>query len=335
MSGEDVVSTDVNADGQGPASGQVLVLAGGLSHERDVSLRSGRRVAEALRGTGLDVIERDVDAALLATLRQERPSCVVPMLHGESGEDGAIREVFELLDVPYVGAPPSSCRTAFDKPVAKAVATRAGILTPPSVCLPHETFRELGAAEVMAALVARLGLPLMVKPAKSGSALGCSVVRTSEELPAAMVNAFAYGDVALLEKFIDGLEVAVPVIDDGSGPRVLPAVAILPDGGVYDYTARYTAGSTEFVTPAPLSAELTEEVARVALTAHEALGLRDLSRSDLIVDADGRVWFLEVNVAPGFTETSTVPLAIQAAGLDLGKVCASIVQAAVTRGSQE
>ena len=336
MSGDPV---DPRSEGGSPsrtsARGQVLVLAGGLSHERDVSLRSGRRVAEALRGTGLEVTERDVDGSLLASLRSDRPACVVPMLHGETGEDGAIREVLELLDVPYVGAPPASCRTAFDKPVAKAVAARAGILTPDSVCLPHEAFRELGAAEVMAALVARLGLPLMVKPAKSGSALGCSVVRTPEQLPSAMVNAFAYGDVALLERFIVGQEVAVPVIDDGSGPRVLPAVAILPDGGVYDYTARYTAGSTEFVTPAPLSEAATAEVARVALLAHEALGLRDVSRSDLIVDDEGRVWFLEVNVAPGFTETSTVPLSIAAAGLDLGKVFASLVQAAVSRGSQE
>jgi D-alanine-D-alanine ligase len=308
-----------------------MVLAGGLSHERDVSLRSGRRVAEALRGTGLEVTERDVDAGLLAALHAERPACVVPMLHGETGEDGAIREVLELLGVPYVGAPPAACRTAFDKPVAKAALARAGIATPESVCLPHETFRELGAAEVMAALVARLGLPLMVKPAKSGSALGCAVVRTAEELPAAMVNAFAYGDDALLERFVEGLEVAVPVIDDGSGPRALPAVAIQPDGGVYDYTARYTAGSTEFLTPAPLDDGLSAEVARVAVTAHEVLGLRDLSRSDLIVAEDGRIWFLEVNVAPGFTETSTVPLAIQAAGLDLGKVCASLVHAAAAR----
>jgi len=312
---------------------QVLVLAGGLSHERDVSLRSGRRVAEALRSTGLEVVERDVDASLLHVLRSETPSCVVPMLHGETGEDGAIREVFELLDIAYVGAAPAACRTAFDKPVAKAVVAQAGLHTPASVCLPHETFRELGAAVVMSALVARLGLPLMVKPAKSGSALGCAVVRSADELPSAMVNAFAYGDTALLEQFVVGREVAVPVIDDGSGPRALPAVMIRPDGGVYDYTARYTAGSTEFEVPAPLDPGLTEEVARVALAAHAALDLRDLSRSDLIIDPAGQVWFLEVNVAPGFTETSTVPLAIAAAGLDLGKVCASLVQAAVTRGT--
>ena len=313
----------------------ILVLAGGLSHERDVSLRSGRRVAEALRGTGLEVVERDVDARLLTLLREEPPACVVPMLHGETGEDGAIREVLELLDMPYVGAPPAACRTAFDKPVAKAVAARAGILTPDSVCLPHEAFRELGAAEVMSAIIARLGLPLMVKPAKSGSALGCSVVRTPEELPSAMVNAFAYGDVALLERFVVGLEVAVPVIDDGAGARALPAVAIKADGGVYDYTARYTAGSTEFEVPAPLEPALADEVARVAVTAHGSLGLRDVSRSDLIVDAEGRVWFLEVNVAPGFTETSTVPLSIQAAGLDLGTVFASLIDAATARCSQE
>jgi D-alanine-D-alanine ligase len=183
----------------------------------------------------------------------------------------------------------------------------------------------------MSALVDRLGLPLMVKPTKSGSALGCSVVRSVDELPSAMVSAFAYGDVALLERFVEGTEVAVPVVDDGSGPRALPPVAIQPDGGVYDYTARYTAGSTEFVTPAPLTPEAAEEVARVALLAHEVLDLRDVSRSDLIVDADGTAWFLEVNVAPGFTETSTVPLSIQAAGLDLGKVCASLVQAATAR----
>jgi D-alanine-D-alanine ligase len=146
-----------------------------------------------------------------------------------------------------------------------------------------------------------------------------------------MVDAFAYGDTALVEQLVVGTEVAVPVVDTGDGPRALPAVAIQPDGGVYDYTARYTAGSTEFVVPAKLSDDVAAEVARVAVAAHEALGLRDLSRSDLIVDADGTVWFLEVNVAPGLTETSTVPLSVQAAGLDLGTLVADLVRGAVER----
>jgi D-alanine-D-alanine ligase len=130
---------------------------------------------------------------------------------------------------------------------------------------------------------------------------------------------------------VAGTEVAVPVLDDGTGPRALPVVAIRADGGIYDYTARYTAGSTEFTVPAPLPADVLAECARVAVAAHEVLGLRELSRSDLIVAADGSVAFLEVNVAPGFTETSLVPLSVEAAGLDLGDVLASLVRAASAR----
>jgi len=310
---------------------RVLVLAGGLSHERDVSLRSGRRVAEALHGIGVTVEVRDVDAGLLPLLTGHRPDCVVPLLHGETGEDGALREVLELVGVPYVGARPAACRMAFDKPVAKVIAARAGLHTPRSVTLPHATFRELGATGVMAALVSTLGTPLIVKPARGGSALGCTVVRDAGSLPGAMVDAYAYGATALVEQLVEGSEVAVPVVDTGAGPRALPVVSIEPDGGIYDYTARYTAGSTEFVVPAKLPEELAAECARVAVTAHEALGLRDLSRSDLMIDAESRVWFLEVNVAPGLTETSTVPLAVRAAGLDLGTLVSDLVQAAVDR----
>ncbi len=313
-------------------SHRVVVLAGGLSHERDVSLRSGRRVAEALREYGAEVDVRDMDADLLRLLRDDRPDCVVPLLHGESGEDGAVREVLELLDIPYVGARPTACRAAFDKPVAKEVVGRHGIRTPQGVTLPHETFRELGAAAVMDAMVRRIGLPLIVKPARGGSALGCTVVREASALASAMVGAFAYGDTALVERLVVGDEVAVPVIDTGDGPHALPAVSIEPDGGVYDYTARYTAGSTEFMVPAKLSDEVAAACARVAVDAHQALGLRDLSRSDLIIDADGEVWFLEVNVAPGLTETSTVPLSVTAAGLDLGALMAELVDIAVQRG---
>ena len=157
--------------------GPVAVLAGGLSHERDVSLRSGRRVAEALRSAGAEVRVLDVDAGLLAALAADRPAVVFPLLHGQAGEDGAVRDVLELLDLPYVGARPAACRVAFDKPVAKTVLETAGLRVPEGVALPHETFRELGAALVLEAIVARLGLPLVVKPSRGGSALGVSVIR--------------------------------------------------------------------------------------------------------------------------------------------------------------
>lgn len=315
-----------------PTEGRVVVLAGGLSAERDVSLRSGRRVADALRLAGVDVEVRDVDAALLPALAADRPSCVVPLLHGATGEDGAVRDVLRALALPYVGSGPEACRRAFDKPVASGLVSSADVAVPDSVALPHATFRELGATAVLEAVVARLGLPLMVKPTRGGSSLGASVVRSGTELPSAMVAAFAYGDTALIERFVAGTEVAVSIVDDGSGPRALPVVEVVPDGGFYDYGARYTAGATEFFVPARLSSAVLDACAEAALRVHRTLGLRDWSRCDLIVDESGTPWFLEVNVAPGMTETSTYPQAVAAAGLDLGKLTRSLVESAVTRG---
>jgi D-alanine-D-alanine ligase len=310
----------------------VLVLAGGLSHEREVSLRSGRRVADALRACGLDVALADADAALLPLLASEPPDVVLPLLHGQAGEDGAVRDVLELLGIAYVGSDPVACRTAFDKPVAKAAVAAAGVTTPQGVVLPHATFRELGAGAVLEAITSRLKLPLIVKPSRGGSALGASVVEGPDELPAAMVAAFAYADTALIEARVLGTEVAVSVVDLGDGPQALPHVEIVPDGGVYDYAARYTAGATEFFVPARLSQSVVDACARAALTAHDVLGLRDLSRVDLVVDAAGTPWFLEANVAPGMTETSLLPQAVLAAGLDLGEVCRTLVEHAAARG---
>ncbi len=328
------LSVHEDAPDSGPAlPGPVAVLAGGLSHERDVSLRSGRRVAEALRTAGAEVRILDVDAGLLATLRAERPAVVFPLLHGQAGEDGAVRDVLELLDLPYVGARPAACRVAFDKPVAKTVLEGAGLRVPEGLALPHETFRELGAALVLEAIVERLGLPLVVKPSRGGSALGVSVVRDAHDLPSAMVGAFAYGDTALVERFIAGTEIAVSVVERAGQAQALPAVEIVPDGGIYDYAARYTAGTTEFFVPARLSDAVSTTVAEAAVRAHEALGLRDLSRADLVVDATGTPWLLEVNVAPGMTETSLLPQSVEAAGVDLGVLCLELARGALNRSS--
>jgi len=311
----------------------VVVLAGGLSHERDVSLRSGRRVAQALRGQGFDVVESDVDSGLLGRLAEHPGAVVFPVLHGEAGEDGALREVLALLDVPFVGSIGAACRVAFDKSVCTRVVAKAGVRAPRQVALPHEIFRELGAPALVTALGEQVGFPMMVKPSRSGSALGASLVSRPAELPAAMVGAYAYGPVAVVEEFVAGTEIAVAVVDRGSGPEALPGVEIRPESGVYDYTARYTAGATRFLCPAEVDPEIAERCASLALRVHEVLGLRDLSRTDLIVTPDGEPTFLEVNVSPGMTETSSVPLAVEAADWSLGAMCADLVRVATARAS--
>jgi D-alanine-D-alanine ligase len=310
----------------------VLVLAGGLSYEREVSLRSGRRVLDALRAVGVEAAVRDADIALLPSLAADRPDAVIIALHGATGEDGSLRGVLDLCGVPYVGCDARASRLAWDKPSAKAVLREAGIPTPDWVALPHDRFSELGAVAVLDRIVDRLGLPLMVKPAQGGSGLGAAVVRDAAALPAAMVGCFAYHQTALVEQFVPGVDVAVSVVDLGDGPTALPAVEIVPSNGVYDYAARYTAGLTTWHIPARLDPTVAADVAEIAIEAHNALGLRDLSRVDLIVSPDGTAQVLEVNVSPGMTETSLLPMAVAAAGLDLGKLLATLVARAVERG---
>ena len=311
-----------------------VVLAGGLAYEREVSLLSGRRVADALHRAGADALIVDADADLVSRLTTMRPDAVFIALHGSSGEDGALRAVLDLLDVPYVGSSAVASRSAWDKPTAKAAVQAAGMATPDWVALPQTTFRELGANGVLARLVDRFGLPLMVKPAQGGSALGAALVTEVDDLPGAMVGCFSYGDTVLVERYVRGVEVAVSVLDDGTGPRALPAVEIVASTGIFDYASRYTPGMTTYHTPARLEPDVAERLAQAAVRAHETLGLRDLSRFDAIVDAHGEIQFLEVNVAPGMTETSLFPMAVAGGGLDLGTVCVQLLQVAAARSAR-
>lgn len=307
----------------------IVVLAGGISHERDVSLRTGRRVADGLQSLGHRVTVLEPDAALLGYLRDNRPDVVWPALHGSSGEDGALRALLELARVPFVGSTTDAARLAWSKPTAKTIVARAGVATPESVTLPKETFRELGANSVLETVLSAFAMPLVVKPAHGGSAQGVTVVTAPDELPRAMVDAYTYADVALIERKVEGVEVSVAVLDTGDGPVALPPVEIEPIDGTYTFDARYNAGETRFYVPARLEPDTLAAVAAAATAAHSALGLRHLSRVDLIVDADGVPWFLEANVLPGLTETSIMPQAIAASGRDLGDVYATLAAAAI------
>ena len=309
----------------------VVVLAGGISHERDVSLRSGRRVADALIAAGHHVVLRDPDASLLPFLANERPDVVFPALHGSSGEDGSLLDLLAGLGIAVVGSTGAAARRAWSKAVASSLVGAAGLSVPDSIVLSHEAFRELGAASVLKVVRERLEGDLVVKPVSGGSAQGVSIVDNPDGLPRAMVEAFTYADVAVVEHRVFGTEIAIAVVDTGEGPRALPAVEIEPTAGVYSFQARYNAGETTFYAPSRLDDAVIAAASEAAILAHRTLGLRDLSRVDFIVDRDGRPWFLEANVLPGLTETSLVPLAIEASGSQASVLYSELVRKAHAR----
>jgi D-alanine-D-alanine ligase len=311
----------------------IVVLAGGISHERDVSLRSGRRVADALSAAGHRVVLRDPDAGLFPFLASERPDVVFPALHGSTGEDGSLLDLLRAQGMPTVGPSGAAARRAWSKPVASSLVSRAGVQVPESVVLSHEAFRELGAASVLRVVREALEGDVVVKPEAGGSAQGVTIVDDPENLPRAMVEAFTYAEVAVVERRILGTELAVAVVDTGDGPRALTPVEIEPTTGIYSFEARYNAGETTFYAPSRLDDDILEAVVDAAILAHRTLGLRELSRVDFMVDAEGTPWFLEANVIPGLTETSSVPLAIEASGTDAATVYDSLARAALARGA--
>ncbi|RRJ86523.1 D-alanine--D-alanine ligase [Gulosibacter macacae] len=312
----------------------VVILSGGISHERDVSLRSGRRVADALLRAGAHVTIREPDETLLPWLAEHEYDVVWPLLHGASGENGALYSLLRASGIPYVGSRPTAAKLAWNKGTAKALVKRAGHSTPQSIALPNETFRELGATSVIKAIAQGIDYPAVVKPVEGGSAQGVSFVNTLSEFSRALVTAFTYGDSVLIEKQIAGTEVMVGVIDLGDGPVAMPAVEAVPKSGTFDYEARYNAGETIYYSPARLSPEVAERVAAIALDAYETIGLADIARIDFIVDEEGEPWFIEADPIPGMTETSLVPLGIEAAGLELSDVYAQLAAKAADRGAR-
>lgn len=307
---------------------EVLVLSGGLSAEREVSLDSGRRVVAALHEAGLSASAVDAGQDLVAVLEQRRPDVVWPVLHGAGGEDGSLLQVLELLGLPVVGSSASAARLAWDKTSAAAVVARTGVSVPTAVTLTHTVLRDLGAAELLPHVARRLAGAVVVKPVHGGSSLGVGVVRTPADLPRAMMAALGHDSSCRVEQLVEGVEVAVGVVDDGTGPRALPAVEIAPDSGSYDYEARYTAGATEFHCPARLPQDVQERLASESVAVHSTLGLERLSRSDWIVTPDGTPWFLEVNTSPGLTGTSLLPQAVRAAGESLPELYRALATAA-------
>lgn len=309
---------------------RIAVLAGGRSPEREVSLRSGHRVVAALRSHGYDALPVDPgERPLVGTLSAARVSACFVALHGKEGEDGTVQRLLELLDLPYTGTAPLACEMTFDKVLCKAALAEAGVPTPPWAVVEAVALRDLGAGALLHRLAERVGLPLVVKPSRAGSAMGLTFVDRETELPHAVLGALAFSEAAIVERRIHGVEVAASML--GAPRDVLPLVEISPRSGVYDYAARYTPGTTDYRAPARLDDEVADRVRSVATQAFEALHQRDVSRADIMVDAEGRPWVIDVNVCPGMTDTSLLPMAAQAAGIAFPELCERILRSALRR----
>jgi D-alanine-D-alanine ligase len=304
---------------------KVAVLKGGRSLERGVSLRSGARVEDALERLGHEVLPLEADGELVKRLGDGQPDVAFVALHGLGGEDGTAQELLEILGIPFTGPGVAACARCIDKVLAKHELRSAGIPTPDWFAFNETAFRELGAADALGGLEERLGFPLVVKPSRGGSALGVKFAENWFDVPEALISAFSYDDRVLLERFVDGRELAVSVL--GSEP--LPVVEAIPHSGdSYDFEARYEIGRTSFVCPAQLDDAATEAVTETALAAYEALGCSGFSRVDLILGRDGPQ-VLEVNAIPGLTETSLLPQAAEAAGMSFEQLVEKILDLAL------
>ena len=312
---------------------RVAVLKGGRSLERQVSLASGARVEDALERLGHDVAAIDVGTDLVAQLRDAAPEVAFVALHGRGGEDGTVQELLEVLRIPYTGSGVHACVRCADKMLAKHALRDGGLPTPDWVVLGQIGFHELGMAEALADIGERLSFPLVVKPVSQGSSLGVKFAASADQLPAALISALSYGPRVLLERFVEGRELAVSLLsgEDGAPAQTLPVVEAVPrDRRRYDFAARYEIGRTDFVCPAALEDELAERVREIAQSAWEILGCRGFARVDMILGEDGPT-VLEVNPVPGLTETSLLPQAADAAGISFDAVVARVLAEATTR----
>ena len=317
---------------------RVAVLEGGGSLERTVSLRSGARARRALKALEHEAIPIDAGPDLLGELLQCRPDAAFVALHGRDGEDGTVQGLLEAIGVPYTGSGPAACMRCTDKALAKYLMREAGIPTPDFHAFKRSAVKELGVAAALPSIASELGFPMVVKPASQGSAFGVKFAHSSEELPHAIVGALSYDSKVVLERYVKGRDLAVSVLDSetpGEEPIALPVVEAIPrEREFYDYESRYEIGMTTYVCPAELPPETTARAQELALAVYELLGCHGVARVDLMLAAQtGELAVLEANVVPGLTETSLLPIASDAAGIDLYALVGRILASAWTRGA--
>ncbi len=297
---------------------RIVVLAGGVSAEREVSLASGACVAAALKQRGHRVLR--FDPAILALHEIPRSTDVIlPMLHGTGGEDGTLQRELDRLGIPWPGSSAEASALTFDKVATREVLANAGLPVAPGLALPRNA-----SSELIINVSRQIGYPQVVKPAAQGSSVGISIVDSEREIKAAASEAARWGEIFLIEKYIEGREVTVPVING----EVFPVVEILPSARWYDYSAKYTDETTRYdIAPKNLPANLNG----IVLAGCKACGVTGISRTDLRVDSEGQAWILEINTIPGMTAHSLVPMSVSARGIGIGQLCEQLLIQAIGR----
>jgi len=304
----------------------IAVLMGGRSLEREISIKSGQRVSNALRKLGYNVTKLDIDQSIVENLSKNNIDLAYIALHGKDGEDGTIQEILEAVGIPYTGPGVYANMLSFDKIISKQIFLNKGIPTPPYYFLNESSFRELGASKILPLMVSKLGLPLVVKPSAQGSALGIRVVFKQQELADAIISALGYSKKIIIEKYVKGIELAVSIIGDPQ-PQILPIVEIVPKKNFFDFESRFSVDETEYFVPARLDRKITQQVEKTALDVHQALDCTKLSRVDIILDTENNIpYVLELNTSPGMTDTSLLPMAALEAGMSFEQLVEKIVE---------
>jgi D-alanine-D-alanine ligase len=315
----------ISVPGKLNSSLKIAVLMGGPSSERDISLKSGKAVVEALREAGLKVVAVEINEDVEEKLEEARVDMVFLALHGKYGEDGTVQEILDRWGIDYTGSGVEASRTAFDKIASKQVFLKEGIATPAFCVLERgDEAEKPGSRFSFPPLIKN---PLVVKPAREGSTIGISIVGREEEYPTALNKAFQYDERILVEEYLDGREVTVGILDGSP----LPVIEILPRREFFDFEAKYTKGLTDFNVPAPLPPALYRETQALALKAHRALGCRGMSRVDMKVNSSGKSYVLEVNTIPGMTPLSLLPRAARAAGISFPHLCCRLIEIALKK----
>jgi len=298
---------------------KVGVIAGGISSEREVSLRSGQAVFNALKELGFNAVFIDAGKDLCEKIKEEKIEVAFLVLHGGWGENGAVQGMLEVIGIPYTGSGVLSSALAMDKEATKKIFIYHGIPVPPFKVVYKKEYFSLSFN------LEPLSFPLVVKPAEEGSSVGVNIVKNEVELKSALESAFQYGERAILEKFIEGREIHIGVLGD----KALGGVEVRPKKGFYDYEAKYTKGLTEYILPPEIDKDLYEKLKDLGLKAHKALGCKGGTRVDMIVDNNGNPYVLEVNTIPGMTETSLLPKISQLSGYDFKGLVKEILELAL------